>query len=123
MRKKYSEDLKRGMVDRFIAGESATALAEETGILGKFVYQWKDEGWGTAGQAKRPAEPSDDETREIGRLKKRVEDLERLTGRQAAERDFFAAALRSVQVGRPPKGALTGEGSIGRSKNESPRKA
>jgi len=96
LRKKYSEELKRGMVDRFIAGESATALAEETGILRKFVYQWKDEGWGTAGQAKRPAEPSDDETREIGRLKKRVEDLERLTGRQAAELDFFAAALRSV---------------------------
>jgi len=38
-RKKYSEELKRGMVDRFV------------------------------GQAKRPAEPSDDETREIGRLK------------------------------------------------------
>jgi len=33
VRKKYSEELKRGMVDRFIAGESATALAEETGAF------------------------------------------------------------------------------------------
>ena len=90
---KYSLEFKRAAVDRLVAGESATALARELGILRKFLYQWKSDGRGSA------------------RLKKKVDDLERLAGRQSAELDFFVSALRSMKAARPPSGAPTGNGS------------
>jgi hypothetical protein len=41
-------------------------------------------------------------------LKKRVAELEQLVGRQAAELDFFAAALRSIEESRPRTGDDSG---------------
>lgn len=41
-------------------------------------------------------------------LKKRVTELEQLVGRQAAELDFFAAALRSIKESRPRTGDDSG---------------
>lgn len=112
-KKRYELAFKRAAVDRLVAGESATALARELDIRRKFLYQWKSAGLGSAGQTKAgPVVEEDARQRELGRLKKQVENLERLAGRQAAELDFFAAALRSMKEARPQSGAPTGRGSI-----------
>lgn len=109
---KYSLEFKRAAVDRLVAGESATALARELGILRKFLYQWKSDGRGSAGRAApSPVAEEGVYEREIARLKKKVDDLERLAGRQSAELDFFVSALRSMKAARPPSGAPTGNGS------------
>lgn len=110
-RKKYSAEFKRAAVDRLMAGEGATTLAQELGIRRKFLYQWKCQGRGTASQPK-PSPPRGSEAGEVLRLRKKVEDLERLAGRQAAELDFFASALRHMKVARPSSVAATGKGSI-----------
>jgi len=57
--------------------------------------------------------PVDDDLQEheIARLQRRISELERLTGRQTAELDFFAAALRSVKETRRKSGASSGEES------------
>ncbi len=109
---KYSPDFKRTAVDRMVAGESPMALARELGIRCKFLYAWKAAGRGSQGappqQEKVPADPQE---QEIARLQRRISELERLTGRQTAELDFFAAALRSVKETRRKSGAHSGEES------------
>jgi transposase-like protein len=112
--RKYEPEFKRQAVDRMVAGESPTAIARELGIRGKFLYQWREQGWGTAATAtERPGEPADREKtapeQEQDGLRMKIAALERLVGQQAAELDFFAAALR--HLGTPdPK---SGEGSNG----------
>jgi hypothetical protein len=54
-------------------------------------------------------------------LKKRISELEQLVGRQAAELDFFAAALRSIKESRPRTGDDSGNECTPQSKP--PRKA
>jgi transposase-like protein len=112
---KYSPEFKEGAVARIAGGESPTAVARELGIRRKFLYAWKAAGWGAGGDAGRPVtvEP-DREQREIGELQElqqRIVELERLTGRQAAELDFFGAALRSIKETRQNNGVSTGERS------------
>lgn len=110
---KYSPEFKRSAVDRLVAGESPAALARELGIRNKFLYAWKAEGKGSQGAPAVPPEPKPDpQQREIGRLRQKIAELERLSGRQAAELDFFAAALRSVKERRPNSGAASDEESI-----------
>ena len=95
---RYSPEFKRNAVDRMMAGESPTALARELDIRCKFLYAWKAEGRGTNGVAAVPPEVAlDPQQRRLAQLQKQIADLERLNGRQAAELDFFAAALRSVK--------------------------
>ena len=95
-----------------VAGESPTALARELGIRCKFLYAWKAAGRGSQGapplQERVPADPQE---QEIARLQRRISELERLTGRQTAELDFFAAALRSVKETRRKSGVSSGEES------------
>ena len=110
---KYSPDFKRKAVDRIVAGESPTAVARELGIRCKFLYAWKAEGKGSPG-VPAPAEEvdADPQQREIAKLQKKISELERLAGRQTAELDFFAAALRSVKETRRKSGAGSGAESI-----------
>ena len=109
---RYSPEFKRQAVDRIVGGESPTAVARELGIRRKFLYAWKAEGKGS--QATPPVakvHKQEVSEREVERLQKRIEDLERLAGRQTAELDFFAAALRSVKGRRPKSGASSDGGS------------
>ncbi len=112
-RKKYSAEFKRNAVDRMVAGESPTALARELGMRRKFLYAWRNAGWGSQGVAKAEAKAEEEapETREMIQLKAKIEALERLSGQQAAELDFFAAALRSVKGPRPKSGVGSDGGS------------
>lgn len=117
--RKYSPAFKRSAVDRLVAGERATDLARELLIRRKFLYAWRDQGWGTAGPGvKLPPKPSPEalEERKREALKKKVAALERVIGQQAAELDFFAAALRNITALSHKSGSRTGAGSTKRSK-------
>lgn len=115
--RKYSPEFKQGAVDRLIKGESATGIATELGIRRKFLYAWKDAGWGTNGirRDRPPFEKADPRQQQIARQQQKIAELERLTGQQAAELDFFAAALRNVKETRPNKDVISGLGSSARS--------
>jgi len=109
---KYSPEFKRAAVDRMVAGESPTAIARGLSIRCKFLYAWKAAGKGSQG-APPAVEKVDNDPPEhaIARLQRRISDLERLIGKQTAELDFFAAALRSVKETRRKSGASSGEES------------
>ena len=121
--RKYDAEFKRKAVDRMVAGESPTAVARELGIRCKFLYHWRDQGWGTLGQALAAETAASGEPegvaapdREQEALRKKVVALERLVGQQAAELDFFAAALRNIGAPEPKSGVRSDGGSIRRSK-------
>ena len=120
--RKYEPEFKRKAVDRLVAGESPTGVARELGIRRKFLYQWRDQGWGTLAQAVAETAAGSDlaeETAPDGEqeaLKKKIAALERLVGQQAAELDFFAAALRNIGAPDPKSGVGSDGGSIKRSK-------
>jgi transposase len=116
---KYSPEFKRKAVDRMLAGEGVSALARELGIRRKFLYQWRDDGWGTAAQGKAAKPESVGVTRaerEKEALGKKIAALERLVGQQAAELDFFAAALRNIGAAEPKSGVRSDGGSTKRFK-------
>ena len=94
------------------AGESPTALARGLGIRCKFLYAWKAAGRGSQGVPPLREKVSvDQQEQEIARLQRRISELERLTGKQTAELDFFAAALRSVKETPRKSGVSSGEES------------
>ena len=110
---KYSMEFKRAAVDRLVAGEGGSDLARELGVLRKFLYLWKKQGRGSAGRPEAGPGPEESALqRENARLKKKVESLEQLAGRQSVSLDFFAPALRSMKAAGPQSGAATGTGSI-----------
>lgn len=112
--RRYDPEFKRKAVDRMEAGESPTALARDLGIRRKFLYQWREQGWSTLGQtaAVEPPAVSGEQAagagpdREQEALRKKVAALERLVGQQAAELDFFAAALRNIGASCPTSGVV-----------------
>ena len=116
IRKKYSPEFKQTAVDRFLSGESATALSRELGIRRKFLYAWRDEGCGSKAVKTLPVFEDDPQNAKIAKLEKQVSDLERLAGQQAAELDFFASALRATKESRLKKKANSGIGFIPQSK-------
>lgn len=67
-------------------------------------------------ERKDPKEPKKMGSRAVERQKKRILQLEQLVGRQAAELDFFAAALRNIEESRPASGDDSGNESMPRSK-------
>jgi transposase len=101
------------LVRRLDAGERASALAPEAGVLSKSLYQWRAAylAWGMAGlnrkrgrkpggRAAAAASSSPDAAAAAARLpdeiaQARIAELERLVGRQQADLDFFREALRS----------------------------
>ncbi len=114
VRRKYSLEFKRAAVDRMVAGESATQIARELNIRCKFLYAWRAEGRGSDGvrrQRGTAAVEVDPHEQEVTRLKAKIAELERFNGKQAAELDFFAAALRGIKGTRPSSGDSSGKGS------------
>jgi hypothetical protein len=56
------------------------------------------------------------EKKQVAKSKYRIAELERLVGRQAAELDFFAAALRNIEEPRPSNSVDSDKESTPRSK-------
>ena len=122
--RQLSREEKEALVRRMEAGERVGALATETGVLRKSLYQWRA-AWRAMGAAglnrKRgpkpggraavdpssadagppAARPPDD----LAKAKARIGELERLVGRQQADLDFFREALRSWDAKRRGSGA------------------
>jgi transposase len=122
--RQLSTEEKEGLVRRMEAGERVGALARETGVLRKSLYQWRA-AWramGVAGLNRKrgpkrggraaldpssadagppAARPPDD----LAKAKARIGELERLVGRQQADLDFFREALRSWDDRRRGSGA------------------
>ncbi len=101
------------LVRRFEAGERASALALEVGVLAKSLYQWlaayllsgvagldrkrgrKPGGRAAAAPSSSPAAVAVAARPPDERAQARLAELERLVGRQQADLDFFREALRS----------------------------
>jgi len=85
--RQLSTEEKEALVRRMEAGERVGALATETGVLRKSLYQWRA-AWRTMGVARL--------TRKRG---------PKPGGRQQADLDFFREALRSWDAKRRGSGA------------------
>ena len=110
----YGMELKLAAVRRVLAGESASAVAQELGIRRKRLYVWKDR-YAELGEAglvhRRGGRPrkvvsedrnGPDAISGRGKLlaaRKRIAELERKVGQQELELDFFGEALRRIKVG------------------------
>ena len=119
---KYDFEFKKSAVDRFQSGESPSALSRELGIRRKFLYQWRTAGFGSqpAEVSEQPlcaeTEDVDRQQEDLDKLQKKIAELERLVGRQTAELDFFAVALRAVRQPSPKNGESSATGSTRQSK-------
>ena len=101
----YSPEFKQSAVDRLVAGESASVIARELKVRRKFLYAWRDDGYGSKAIESRTREVAaeDPQQERIAKLEQQIADLQRLVGQQAAELDFFALALRATTESRPKK--------------------
>lgn len=117
--RKYSMEFRARALELLKNCSSVTGLARELGIRRKWLYVWRNQARAKAGEAGEGAKvsPAAKETpdREREALRKRIAELERLVGRQAAEIDFFRGALRRVEERRQPSGGTGGVASTRKS--------
>jgi transposase-like protein len=111
--RQFSTDFKRSAVQRVLAGERLSSVADELKIKRKLLYQWRD-AWRASGEAgfnrkrgpkpgtvrKPPADPPD----ELALARARIAELEAKVGCQQMELDFFQRALRLMEPAAPPAG-------------------
>ena len=128
----FSTTFKEDVVRRLESGEALAAVAKQLGIARKLLYEWRW-AWrrhGAAGLNRRrgpkaglrrkmatgdppgaalassapSAEATSAPVAELARAKARIEELERLVGRQQLDLDFFRKALRLADAlqGPPP---------------------
>ena len=111
----FDRETKIGTVKRMLRGENISALTRELKISRAVLYRWKDQGLGTNPvKARVQAKPSRHE-KQVAGLEQRLAEMQQLIGKQAAELDFFAAALRNVKETRPNKDVISGLESSARS--------
>jgi transposase len=126
----FTREYKLTVVERMLAGESPSALARELKVLRKLLYEWKDAyiagGSAALRTGGRPPkhlppvllpQPRSDRA-EILQARKRVEELERVVGKQVLQLDFFAEALRRIDVAMQKKSEQREEKSIRSSKDK-----
>jgi transposase len=126
----FSTAFKEDVVRRLESGEALASVSKELGIVRKLLYEWRW-AWrrhGAAGLNRRrgpkagfrrkvasgdppgaalassapSAEGTSASIAELARAKARIEELERLVGRQQLDLDFFRKALRLVDVAQGP---------------------
>jgi transposase-like protein len=128
--RQYSTELKEEIVLRLEAGERVAAVAAETGIRRKLLYQWRHayRAKGVSGLNRKrgrkpgsrlsgssalraPASPSGSSgalsADELTKAKARIAELERIVGRQQVDIDFFQRALRLWDATSPSGGVPT----------------
>ena len=130
-RRRFSREIKLGVVERLEAGESGSALALEVGVKRTIIYRWRD-AWRVGGAlALRSGQgrPTKLEALEMeaargvaakaGDLKsarRQIAELERKVGQQQLDLDFFKGALRRIETSRQPDTAAGGTVSSPRSR-------
>ena len=108
--RQYPTELKEELVLRLEAGERVAAVAADTGIRRKLLYQWRHayRAKGVAGlKRKRGRKPGSQLSGSLARAKARIAELERIIGRQQVDIDFFQRALRLWDATSPSDGAPT----------------
>jgi len=115
----FSREFKLRVVRRLLAGEKMSIVAQESKVLRKDLYIWRDRYRTGGAEALRGAgRPRKGE--ELAVLKKssqgaavagggagqRIAELERKVGQQQVELDFFRQALRQVEEARRPSTGL-----------------
>jgi len=131
--RQFSNAFKERVVLRLEGGEKIAAVAEETGVRRKLLYEWRDayRSMGMAGfNRKRGRKPGTTRARAssgvapsvpssssdagpsaatpedaLVRAQARIAELERLIGRQQADLHFFREALRLWDA-TPPNGGV-----------------
>jgi transposase len=128
----FSREFKLKVVRRLLAGEKMSVVAQETQVLRKDLYIWRDRYRTGGAEALRgcgrprkgeavvaSAEPGASAEGAIvapGAVGQRIAELERKIGQQQVELDFFRQALRQVKATRRPSDGPGVRGSIRSSK-------
>jgi transposase-like protein len=108
----YSREFKWRAVERMLAGERVSPLARELELRRKLLYEWKDayqsggvealrkRGRPRKGEGLVRAPEAKTERGVLLQARQRIAVLEQKVGQQQLEIDFFAEALRRVEVVR-----------------------
>ena len=140
----FSTPFKEETVRRLESGEALAAVSKELGIARKLLYEWRwawrrhgaaglnrrrgpkagrrrkiatgDPPGGALASSAPDAEGPSASGAELARAKARIEELERMVGRQQLDLDFFRKALRLADALQGQTPALGGKGSTRSSK-------
>lgn len=108
--RQFSPEFKLKAVERMLAGERTSVLAQEFRVVRKLLYYWKDAyisgGPGALRQVGRPRKDpiagvlpeAKTDRGELLQARKRIADLERKVGHQQMQIDFFVEALRRMDA-------------------------
>lgn len=108
--RQFSSEFKLKAVERLLAGESASVLAQEFKVVRKLLYYWKDayisEGSDGLRKVGRPRKDrrvgvlpeAQTDRGELLRARKQLAELERKVGHQQMQIDFFVEALRRMDA-------------------------
>jgi transposase-like protein len=120
--RRHSREFKQQVVERMKTSDNIHELARELGIERKLMYTWKYQFEGRPEKNHADYRGSVPDTVGI-RLRRENKELKEALGENAAEVDFFVAALRRVKRDRAASGADGDPASTPRSGRRSPRKA
>jgi transposase len=129
----FNREFKLMVVRRLLAGEKMSVVAQETKVLRKDLYIWRDryraggaealrgcgrprKGEAAVAAAKTGASAEGAAAVEPGAARQRIAELERKIGQQQVELDFFRQALRQIEATRRPSDGPGVRGSIRSSK-------
>jgi transposase-like protein len=112
----FSRAFKLDVVRRMEAGDNVSALSREVGVKRAILYRWRD-AWRLGGEAAlrlkgrpskadallmRQARVVAGKADDLAEARWQIDQLQRKVGQQQLDLDFFKAALRRIEVSRPP---------------------
>ena len=118
---------KEAAARRLLSGASGTTLSRELGVRRSVLYRWRDalRAEGVAGLSRQRGRPAPGHgpppNIPLDSRDRRIAELERLLGKQTAELDFFARALRALNLATPGPDAPTASRSTRSSSRSAPK--
>ena len=125
--RKFPLAFKEAAARRLLSGESGTALSRQLDVRRSVLYRWRDalRAEGVAGLSRQRGRPAPGHRPPpnipLDGRDRRIADLERLLGKQAAELDFFARAFRALHLATPGPDAPTASTSTRPSSRSAPK--